>query len=69
MNILLPPAVYLTLALLLAIVLGRRLRATQPPAADTDLDAPYRLLVEPMTPAERDAMWARIAARIDGGRQ
>ncbi len=72
MNILLAPAIYLALALLLAVVLGRRLRAMQPPAADTDLDAPYELLVEPpyqfhvelLTPAEREAMWARIEARL-----
>ncbi len=63
-NILLPPAIYLALALLLAVLLGRRLRAMQPPAADSDLDAPYELFSEPLTQAEADAVWARIEAAI-----
>ncbi len=69
MNILLAAALFLALSFVVAFVVARRLRAMQPPAADSDLDAPYRLLVEPMTPAEREAMWARIEARIDGERQ
>ncbi len=64
MNILLAPAIYLALALLLAVLLGRRLRATQPPAADSDLDAPYELFAEPLTPAERERVWVGIAAEL-----
>ena len=61
--------IYLALALLLAIVVGRRLRASSKDlSVPSELDAPYTLPVE-MTPAEREAMWARIEARIDGGRQ
>ncbi len=68
MNILLAPAIYLALALLLAVLLGRRLRSanellTTPDLAD-DLDAPYTLPVEPLTQAEADAIWARIRAAI-----
>ncbi len=67
MNILLAPAIYLALALLVAVLLGRRLRAAASPYIgdeSADLDAPYTLHVEPLTPAEREALWHRIEARI-----
>ncbi len=68
MNILLPPAIYLALALLLAIVVGRRLRATASRYIEDEfavgIDAPYTVPVEPMTPAERERVWVGIAAEL-----
>ncbi len=62
MNILLPAATSL------ALLLGRRLRATASPYIEAesavDIDAPYELPVEPMTPAERERVWAGIEAQL-----
>lgn len=61
---------YLGLALLLAIVVGRRLRSANELLTKVDLvDEPYTLHVEPLTQAEIDAMWARIKAAIAEERQ